>query len=753
MILSSRSFSLKRATTADIPDLNRIFTEAVSDDNDTMLKYLHEPDPRGAKYAMMKGALDPYMSKPGKCTVMKAVIPRDWLEKPDEEEVKASIPAKEEEGRYEIEAAVDNTPEKIKHLAEPPPALPCPTTTIASTKSIVFIRIICISTVTRYWWQTPAAQAWVWATATGNGDIHSKTHAFTVALADASYVCVCGYRCARRAGRSAYAVGVRSRSIGERRDSEVNMADEEIGENRETGKNAEPEEDEEQAGIWHQKGMRARARIEFKVRDDTGAGGHGRRGREHPGAETMHMLARTLGGVIVSSSGPSAEAAEERICHAKDQDAPTTEVPPIMMRRVWNLRMGRQVLVTSPQATAKRHAPPIQSTSFVDTLCVLGTRPDTMYRAVLHATAAEAFGDIGGAKTCMGRARTSSDMDALTSYEEARTAQCCAAAIERMIKREGVSRLGSIGLYPDFVVPDAGYQGSGPRSRCLKGTREAVIGKILDWKDDIDGSSIRSVSGPAGFGKSAVAQTIAQLCATNGTLVASFFFLRGAGGRSDFGRFITTLAFQITQSVPETKPTIEKALRDDPTIVYQYIANQLQKLVLSPMMALAATLIGIIASTGSSGALPFRWLLTSRREGHIQQAFATNKSPANTTSVTLEDFDAALDIAKNLKHRFSIILEQNPRLMKGVPLPWPSDEDLPDFITDEKGHPQQKLKSVLSLHAGLNPLYDQVLRAVPDVTRFRGVLTTPMVLQAQPSINTLANLLQLDVEAMLTETC
>ncbi|KZP09796.1 hypothetical protein FIBSPDRAFT_1051680 [Athelia psychrophila] len=118
MTLSSRLFTLKRATTADIPDLNRIFTEAFSDDNDTTLQYLHEPDPRGAKYAMMKGALEHSMSKPGAWKVhgdegvatkkrsRSRMRKRLWL---------ASLRTKEE-GRYEIEAAVDNTPEKIKHL-------------------------------------------------------------------------------------------------------------------------------------------------------------------------------------------------------------------------------------------------------------------------------------------------------------------------------------------------------------------------------------------------------------------------------------------------------------------------------------------------------------------------------------------------------------------------------------------------------------------------------------------------------------
>ncbi|KZP15585.1 hypothetical protein FIBSPDRAFT_867154 [Athelia psychrophila] len=62
--------------------------------------------------------------------------------------------------------------------------------------------------------------------------------------------------------------------------------------------------------------------------------------------------------------------------------------------------------------------------------------------------------------------------------------------------------------------------------------------------------------------------------------------------------------------------------------------------------------------------------------------------------------------------------------MQGIRLPWPSNEDLQaleqksdklfifastlvDFITDGKGAPpDQKLKIVLNLHAGLDPLYD-----------------------------------------------
>lgn len=165
-----------------------------------------------------------------------------------------------------------------------------------------------------------------------------------------------------------------------------------------------------------------------------------------------------------------------------------------------------------------------------------------------------------------------------------RVSVSCALVV---VSNSGFPGLGDVGLYPNFVVPDAGYQGSCPRSRCLEGTRKTVIATILDWINTIDAIPICWLSGPAGFGKSAISQTVAETCARDGTLIARFFFQRGAGGRSEFNRFITTLSFQISISIPEAKGIIERALQDDPTIPHQSISNQLRKLVVAPLMSLA----------------------------------------------------------------------------------------------------------------------------------------------------------------------
>src|SRR6266481_2688433 len=193
-------------------------------------------------------------------------------------------------------------------------------------------------------------------------------------------------------------------------------------------------------------------------------------------------------------------------------------------------------------------------------------------------------------------------------------------------------------LLEKYVVPDAGHNRGGHRSRCLEGTREVVVAKLMEW---VDGDSDRPVCwfhGPAGFGKSAIAQTIAERCAAADILAASFFFSRGAGSRGRITGFIPTLSYQLTISIPGTKPKIHSVLQEDPTIPHQSLEDQFQKLILNPILALSeydrpmviiidaldecddkdsiAEFIGILFRYRQ---LPYHFLLTGRAENHILQ--------------------------------------------------------------------------------------------------------------------------------------
>jgi hypothetical protein len=270
-------------------------------------------------------------------------------------------------------------------------------------------------------------------------------------------------------------------------------------------------------------------------------------------------------------------------------------------------------------------------------------------------------------------------------------------------------------------------------------------------------------------------------------LAASFFFSRGAGPRARIAGLIPTLAYQLTLSVPDTKPSIRDVLQGDPTIPDHSLEDQFQKLMLKPMLALSfirpmIIVIDALDECDDKGAItefieillrasqvprfPFLFLLTGRAENHIMQKFSSPESQSSVFNVALQEFDAHVDIHTFLEARFSKFSSQNPRLMQGVQQPWPSASEIEslaakssglfifastlfDFITDGRGAPQGKLETVLGAHAGLDPLYTQVFSAVGSVKEFHQVISTIMLLREQLSITALGQLLKIRAEDIL----
>ena len=185
-------------------------------------------------------------------------------------------------------------------------------------------------------------------------------------------------------------------------------------------------------------------------------------------------------------------------------------------------------------------------------------------------------------------------------------------------------------------------------SACLEGTREDVIGEIARCIKRGD-CPICWLSGPAGSGKSAVSQTIAQHYDDKGRLLASFFFLRGAGDRSIITRLIPTLAYQLSISMPATARLIRDVLQKEPGIFSQSHTHQFKRLVVEPIMAARNTIVArlpwtkpavivmdaldecddkdlmaefigaVLGAFQANRRLPFRVLFTSRVEEHIRQ--------------------------------------------------------------------------------------------------------------------------------------
>jgi len=125
-----------------------------------------------------------------------------------------------------------------------------------------------------------------------------------------------------------------------------------------------------------------------------------------------------------------------------------------------------------------------------------------------------------------------------------------------------------------------------PPPRCHPDTREAILSRIMDWICDDrhrDRRPMMWLYGPAGAGKSAIAQTIAERCQDEKRLAASFFFSRGAARRRTEKNFVITIAYQLALSIPEAKPYIERAVDDDPSIISKAIEVQIRLLVVEPI--------------------------------------------------------------------------------------------------------------------------------------------------------------------------
>lgn len=94
------------------------------------------------------------------------------------------------------------------------------------------------------------------------------------------------------------------------------------------------------------------------------------------------------------------------------------------------------------------------------------------------------------------------------------------------------------------------------------------------------------LNGMAGTGKSTIARTVAAECDGQERLGASFFFARGEEYLSKSERFFTTIATQLANAIPDLKPSICKAIKDNPDINDRLLSDQWGKLIRDPLSKL-----------------------------------------------------------------------------------------------------------------------------------------------------------------------
>ncbi|KAJ3562074.1 hypothetical protein NP233_g9800 [Leucocoprinus birnbaumii] len=264
------------------------------------------------------------------------------------------------------------------------------------------------------------------------------------------------------------------------------------------------------------------------------------------------------------------------------------------------------------------------------------------------------------------------------------------------------------------VLREASYRevaidsGDSNKRRCFPGTREQYIADITSWASASDGnvsSSIFWMKGPAGVGKTSIAQTCAEELKKTGHLGAAFFF--SVIKYDDPTRLFTTIAYQLSTILPDFRSILDDKIYNDKTLVTKSICSQFQSLIVEPLKELEirgrrasrkvifidgldecagmqAEIIEIIAASARENSTPFCWAIFSRPEPRIASTFDQANVACITHNAELPiSRDGDKEIEMYLRGGFKNILRQ----INGLHLAasWPTEEDIKKLVDAAAG--------------------------------------------------------------------
>jgi hypothetical protein len=310
---------------------------------------------------------------------------------------------------------------------------------------------------------------------------------------------------------------------------------------------------------------------------------------------------------------------------------------------------------------------------------------------------------------------------------------------------------------------------------------------MLWVNDPANEAQIMWMFGPAGAGKSAIAQSIAEMCFQQGKLAASFFFSRNASGRDNETQFISTLVYQLVLAIPEVKDAANKALQDDPLLLSRSLHVQAESLITKPLNDLLTSgsdngfqhprprliivdgldecgqaknqryVLDVLSIVAKDLIYPLLFLVASRPEQVIRDSFSEESMCSITTRLALDDtYQPNTDIKRFLRSKFHKIMMSHPA-GPDIPSGWPSDKDIMRLVRKSSGqfiyastvvkfvestchHPQERLNIVFGLvtpeivtpFAELDALYNQILSTVVQIEKTLDIFTVLMSFSQLP---------------------
>ena len=316
----------------------------------------------------------------------------------------------------------------------------------------------------------------------------------------------------------------------------------------------------------------------------------------------------------------------------------------------------------------------------------------------------------------------------------------------------------------------------------------------MSWIEDPSRtSSVLWFKGPAGAGKTAIAQSLCKLCEAAQWLAGSFFFSRNApaGGRSKAEFLFPTIAFELSLSIPEVGKIIDAVVANNPSIPTKALEIQLQKLILEPLQQVSEEskqpiviiidgldecegedvqsnvlrLLGSIFQRPSIGGCNrICFIVTSRPEPWIHDEFTIEPLSTITRQIFLGQTPEANDDIRTFFRLGFTEIHDSPKhrlTMSNVAKPWPSYSILDKlvdkasgqfiypatvlkFVNDPNYRPTDRLDVIASIPvispsalalkplAALDQLYSQILSMSSNKQRTLDILSALIAMEASP---------------------
>ncbi|KXN85971.1 hypothetical protein AN958_10642 [Leucoagaricus sp. SymC.cos] len=258
-----------------------------------------------------------------------------------------------------------------------------------------------------------------------------------------------------------------------------------------------------------------------------------------------------------------------------------------------------------------------------------------------------------------------------------------------------------------------------PPPRCCAGTREQCITDIENYVQNIQSKPrLLWINGPAGVGKTAILQTLAERFRENGQPVATIFFPKDPGGQlssssipfrplvNPSSKLWVTLAYRLATLEPSYLAYLVEHAYDDPMLVHQNMATQFDAFIgkpfgrggLSLYTCIPVILDGfeccheqetqehildlIIDFISCHPSCPLVWLISSRSEDYLVRKFQQYDRLEELVrkcdiSMTPSDVQAFMEAA------FEEIRNKHGKAIQ--PLPWPTAADLEFLVGEARG--------------------------------------------------------------------